>query len=261
MPLEGRGRLKRPNAMTQARSPQTLARTLLIDADDTLWEGSIYYLECSHRFRVYMATFGCDPDEALRELRAAELEAVPDFGYGPPGFCHGLEVACQRLLTRISRPAGPDELAAARAFGEPMLEAPMVLLPDVRPTLQALRPSSWLLLLTKGSPTVQRGKIERSALAPLFDTIRIEQEKDAAVYHRLMDEFGLDPENSWMIGNSPRSDINAANAAGLRAIHIPHAATWMGEPEEIQQPARVATLHRFADLPAFFGVTSQAGKQ
>jgi len=52
--------------MVDPRTPHSLARALLVDADDTLWEGSIYYQQCAERFRDYMVAFGCDPDEALR---------------------------------------------------------------------------------------------------------------------------------------------------------------------------------------------------
>ena len=36
-----------------------------------------------------------------------------------------------------------------------------------------------------------------------------------------------------MIGNSPKSDINPALAAGLNAVFVPHAHTWVLEKQEI----------------------------
>ena len=52
-----------------------------------------------------------------------------------------------------------------------------------------------------------------------------------------------------MIGNSPRSDILAARAAGLRAVFIPHPYTWSLEEQEID-PADRGVLHlaRFPEL-------------
>jgi putative hydrolase of the HAD superfamily len=57
-----------------------------------------------------------------------------------------------------------------------------------------------------------------------------------------------------MVGNSPRSDINPALAAGLHAVFIPHPQTWRLEHEEVQQveDGRLLTLSTFADLRTYF---------
>ena len=56
-----------------------------------------------------------------------------------------------------------------------------------------------------------------------------------------------------MVGNSPRSDINPALAAGLNAVLIPHEHTWRLEKEEIVQvDGRLLTLRAFGELRAHF---------
>jgi putative hydrolase of the HAD superfamily len=66
-------------------------------------------------------------------------------------------------------------------------------------------------------------------------------------------ERQLDPARTWMIGNSPRSDINPALAAGLNAVFIPHQHTWRLEQEEVVQvDGRLLTLRGFGDLRAYF---------
>ena len=243
--------------VTDSRSPNALARTLLVDADDTLWENSIYYLECAQRFQEYMAALGCDLDAALRALRAAELEAVPAHGYGPQGFVSALGMACCRLLADAGQPATHKLIADARIIGDAVLDIPIVLLPGVATTLVALRPSTWLILVTKGERAVQGRKLERSGLAGLFDAVYIEHEKHAALYRRIVDEQALDSARTWMAGNSPRSDINEAVRAGLPAIFIPHSATWVGELAEIESPDQVVTLHSFAELLTLFEIPPQ----
>jgi putative hydrolase of the HAD superfamily len=56
-----------------------------------------------------------------------------------------------------------------------------------------------------------------------------------------------------MIGNSPKSDINPAIEAGLRAVFIPHPHTWVLEQQDIR-PAGGRLLHveRFSDLRTIF---------
>jgi putative hydrolase of the HAD superfamily len=56
-----------------------------------------------------------------------------------------------------------------------------------------------------------------------------------------------------MIGNSPRSDINPAIRAGLRAaVYIPHAQTWDLEHEELAADERILTLASFQYLTKVF---------
>lgn len=57
-------------------------------------------------------------------------------------------------------------------------------------------------------------------------------------------------------GNSPKSDVNPALAAGLNAVFVPHDLTWVLEHEEIAKPEDAAgellVLERFADLRQHF---------
>jgi putative hydrolase of the HAD superfamily len=109
------------------------------------------------------------------------------------------------------------------------------------------------MLLTKGHEEEQRLKIERSGLEALFTATAVVHEKAEETYQAIVHEKQLDPTSTWMIGNSPRSDINPALQAGLNAVFIPHEHTWRLEKEEvIPAGGRLLMLQRFADLRAHF---------
>jgi putative hydrolase of the HAD superfamily len=58
-----------------------------------------------------------------------------------------------------------------------------------------------------------------------------------------------------MIGNSPKSDVNPALAAGLHAVFLPHNFTWVLEEEAVREPAagqHLIELAAFADLTRHF---------
>jgi putative hydrolase of the HAD superfamily len=58
-----------------------------------------------------------------------------------------------------------------------------------------------------------------------------------------------------MIGNSPKSDINQALAAGLHAVFVPHGNTWILEHEELAAAPpkqRLLVVEQFADLRRHF---------
>jgi putative hydrolase of the HAD superfamily len=109
------------------------------------------------------------------------------------------------------------------------------------------------MLLTKGHPEEQRLKIERSGLEPFFNATAVVHEKTEETYRAIVQERQLDPARTWMIGNSPRSDINPALAAGLNAVFIPHEHTWGLEKEKIVHAGgRLLTLRAFGELRAHF---------
>ena len=99
----------------------------------------------------------------------------------------------------------------------------------------------------------RKRQIERSGLGLFFAHAEIVKEKDAAAYRALARERGFDPALSWMIGNSPKSDINPALEAGWNAVFVPHARTWTLERQEIEPPeGRLLVVERFADLKRHF---------
>jgi putative hydrolase of the HAD superfamily len=133
-----------------------------------------------------------------------------------------------------------------------VFEYPIVLLDGVEETLAWLSDRFRLLLLTKGDREAQKDKLARSGLAHFFDGVHIVPEKDADVFRRLVTEYGLLPEQTWMVGNSPRSDINPAVEVGIGAIYVPHPDTWKLEIEKIAEPERVTVLKRFGELVPLF---------
>jgi len=223
---------------------------LIFDADDTLWENNIYFERAFDEFVGFL-------DHA--SLSAAEVRAVLDeieetnnkiHGYGSLNFARNLRQCYQNLCERDVREA---DLKIVMGFAERILECPMEVIEGVPETLEYLSLRHELTLFTKGHPEEQKLKVERSGLAPFFQHTAIVREKDPAAYRRLVEERTMDPERTWMIGNSPKSDINPALDAGLRAVFVPHAHTWALEKQEIPHAnGRLLVLDRFADLRLHF---------
>jgi putative hydrolase of the HAD superfamily len=128
-------------------------------------------------------------------------------------------------------------------------------LPGVPETVQYLSDRHHLILLTKGAVPEQTGKVERSGLKEYFSAVEIVAEKDVATYQGVVSKYGLDNDSTWMIGNSPKSDINPALAAGLNAVFVPHGNTWILEHEEVaaaQPPSRLLVVDSFPQLREHF---------
>ncbi len=225
--------------------------TLIFDADDTLWENNIYFERAFDRFFDFLNHSHLSHTQIRDVLNEIELVNAKIHGYGSLNFGRNLQQAYQHLAQRA---IAPDDLNRVMAFAEEILEQPIELIDGVEETLAVLHARNTLALFTKGHPDEQRIKVDRSGLARYFDHTGIVKEKDAAAYAKLVEDRGMDKQTSWMIGNSPKSDINPALKTGLGAVFVPHARTWVLERCEIQAPdgARFMQVERFADLSAHF---------
>ncbi|HEY7417315.1 MAG TPA: HAD hydrolase-like protein [Ktedonobacteraceae bacterium] len=220
---------------------------LLIDADDTLWENNIYFEQAIHAFITFLDHSQLTPEE----VRAVLDEVEHFMGYGSANFTRSLVETYRRLAEKDVQ---DEELQQVRQFGEQIRTHPMQLLEGVKETLEYLAPRHDLFLLTKGELEEQKLKIEQSGIEHYFQKVVIVQEKDVATYHRVTRELRVDLKHTWMIGNSPRSDINPALASGLNAVYIPHPHTWRLEHEEVQNSGegQLLTLSTFTELRTHF---------
>jgi putative hydrolase of the HAD superfamily len=227
-------------------------QTLLIDADDTLWENNVYFERAIAAFIGYLNHDTCTPEEVRQTLNGVERETILAHGYGLTSFSRSL-VSCYERLS-------PDQVTEEnreriRGFARTISDQEIELLPNVSETLADLATRHHLILMTKGNRAEQADKLGRSGLAPFFSGVEIVAEKDPATYAQVIARHELTPHTSWMIGNSPKSDINPALAAGLHAVHLFHKDTWVLEHAELAAPGpgqRLLELESFAKLADFF---------
>ncbi len=205
-------------------------KQLIFDADDTLWENNIYFEAAFDQFCDFLSHSSMSPDEIRSVLDEIETANARIHGYGSRNFARNLAVCLQHLSERNISPA---DLEIVKEFAYAILEKPIELLPGVESTVAELSARHELTIFTKGDADEQRMKIDRSGLMPFFKHTAVVKEKDSKAYRQLAAERSLHPDHTWMIGNSPKSDINPALAAGLNAVYVPHPRTWTLEREEI----------------------------
>ena len=228
------------------------AQTLLIDADDTLWENNIYFERAIARFISFLNHHEFSAEQVREVLNDVERECIVKHGYGMHSFAHALVDTFERLSVH---PVTPELHAQIHSFAHTVADHPVEILPEVPETLQYLSARHRLILMTKGAIAEQNGKVERSGLKEYFSAVEIVAEKDVGAYSCLMEKYELAHDSTWMVGNSPKSDINPALAAGLHAVFVPHGSTWILEHEEVNTAPpsqRLLIVGQFAELKEHF---------
>jgi putative hydrolase of the HAD superfamily len=210
--------------------PARSRQTLIFDADDTLWENNVVFERVVDDFVGWLAHPSLDPPEIRRLLDEIEEANILAHGYGSQVFLRSLADCFHRLT---QRPVGAAERARFDAFAAAFSHQQVELIGDVAAVLDELSTRHDLYLMTKGRPDEQQRKIDVSGLRDHFRGIDIVPVKEPATYRRIVRERRFDPGVTWMIGNSPKSDIVAARAAGLRAVYVPHPNTWAHEHAEL----------------------------
>lgn len=226
-------------------------KNLIFDADDTLWQNNVYFVEAAEAFLDVMESGRLDREESRRRLTEVEERLVPIHGYGTAGFIACLVHTARELLPEISE----ESIGHVQGLGRTIIDRdPLEILPGVEEALDHLSRDNHLFLLTKGEDEEQRGKLSRSNLSHHFEHVEVVPEKNVETYRHVISLWDLDPAWTWMIGNSPRSDINPALAAGLNAVLIPHPQTWTMELEEIEEAAidRLTVVNSMAELILIF---------
>jgi putative hydrolase of the HAD superfamily len=227
-----------------------LRQHLIVDADDTLWENNIYFEQAFDSFISFLDHSTLSADEIRVILDEIELANIKVHGYGAENFGRNLCQCYQRLA---EREIAPEDLNRITRLAMHIMEQPVEIIEGVPETLEYLASRHDLTLFTKGHPEEQKLKIDRSGLGIWFGHTAIVREKDAESYASLVREQRFDPALTWMIGNSPKSDINPALKAGLNAVFVPHPRTWHLEHTDLASgPGKLITVDRFPDLKTHF---------
>ena len=223
-------------------------QTLLLDADDTLWENNIYFERAIAAFISFLDHKSHDAQQVRAVLNHKERDSIAAMGYGLRSFTHSL-VCCYESLSESK--ATPLVEERIRSFAQTIADQEIELMPGVGELLPQLAERHRLILMTKGFAPEQAGKLERSGLTQYFSAVEIVPEKDVPAYRTVSTRHQCPSGQTWMIGNSPKSDINPALAAGLHAVFLVHKDTWVLEHAELSAPPAGQHL---LELDSFWGL-------
>ena len=238
--------------MERSRMAKRLT-TIAFDADDTLWHNERYFSRAQARFCDLLRDFA-EPDRLMERLLDAERRNVGRYGFGVKGFVlsmieTALDVTNERVPANVIR-----ELVGV---GQDMLRHPVELLPHAHEAVEAMAARHHVIVITKGDLLDQERKLAQSGLRGMLDGAEIVSDKTPAIYREIFTRCAAAPDLVMMVGNSLKSDVVPAIAAGGWGVHVPHDTVWAldaGEPPESHERFReIPDLGRLMALVDEFG--------
>src|SRR5205823_14812351 len=138
-----------------------MRQTLLIDADDTLWEKNMYFERAIAQFISFLNHRERSAEEVREILNDVERECIVSHGYGLHSFTHALVKTFERLSVEPLTPALHETI---HGFARTIVEEPVQILPQRPDTLRYVTARHELILVANGDFREHSREVERSGL-------------------------------------------------------------------------------------------------
>ena len=226
-------------------------KVIAFDADDTLWDCQSWFDEVEHKCCELLSPWAT-AREVSEGLFATERKNLSLTGYGTKAFTLSL---IENAVRVSKEQLTGDIVMRLIELGLGLLKFPTTPLPEVEETLCTLaeRRHYRLVVFTKGELMDQEGKLARSGLEQYFSHVETVSNKTEQEYRQLCENLDVAPEQTLMVGNSFRSDIAPALAAGAYAIHIPYHVVWELEKSEEFPHDKLRKITHFGEILDILG--------
>lgn len=178
-----------------------------------------------------MAQYGYPEKEVLEKLDEIDIGHITQQGFAKERYPFSLiktyHYYCKKAGSNINR----NIEKRIAGIGWKVFQQIPEQVEGADRVLENLKKRYLLLVATLGDPEVQNYKLNQSGLISYFSAIYVLSYKTVDEYRKIIKRHQLKKEDTWLIGNSVRSDLNPGLKLGLNCILIP-AATWKFEEEK-----------------------------
>lgn len=158
-----------------------------------------------------------------------------------------IEDAVTRFAREHGAEAKPSYAESFRTMAVDMVEDFVIPIPGIKRMLAGLEKRGIAVaVLSNGWNPLQIRKAQRAGFeGPVIASADIGQQKPGArAFEELLSALGSRPENTWFVGDDPRSDVDGSRTAGLHAVWF----DWENKafPAELLPPP--FTIHSLDEL-------------
>jgi len=206
-------------------------KTIIFDLDDTLIKTSKLYNQAREEFSSLMENSGFKKEEALVKLDEIDIKNIHQHGFTKERYPYSLGKTYEYFSQKNGKKINPELKKKIEEIGWQVFRQIPELVDGVYQVLDILSQKYFLILATLGDSQVQEKKLELTNLKKYFSAIYVLRYKSVEEYKNILTEHKLDKKDTWIVGNSVRSDLNPGLKLGINCILIPYLS-WKFEEEE-----------------------------
>ncbi|HAJ32409.1 MAG TPA: hypothetical protein DCK79_03445 [Candidatus Atribacteria bacterium] len=206
-------------------------KTIIFDLDDTLIKTSKLYNQAREEFSLLMENFGFKKEEALAKLDEIDINYIKEYGFVKERYPLSLGKTYEYFCKINGEKINPVLKKKIEDIGWQVFRQVPELIEDVYFVLDTLSKKYFLILATLGDPQVQDKKLQLTGLKKYFSAVYVLRYKNVEEYQNILTEHKLNKKDTWIVGNSVRSDLNPGLKLGINCILIPYLS-WKFEEEE-----------------------------
>lgn len=228
---------------------------LLLDLDDTLIHTQRLYEQARARLARHLA-----PEDAARQQQitayaaaaSAELYGRARSDSAREGFVYARTRFPASLVTAMAfftPQARAAEAALAWDIGETAFQQ-AELCEGAAALIDAAKAGGRRVgIITQGDAGVQRQRLTQLPFMAQVDGVLVTPAKTVETFRTFMQAHGVRAQGSLMVGDSLKSDIIPADAAGLSTVLLAESGNWAAvEMDGQAQPARMRCIARLSEL-------------
>jgi putative hydrolase of the HAD superfamily len=237
----------------------TKTQWVIFDMDNTLINTEPLYVEASEQFAKLMHEYGrCDPDEVKRVQNKIDAELFVQFGYSTDRFAESFERTVRTMLnigvyrsqSNFRELHREDLIKRARKIAMAVFDQKSIEYTYAADVVRMIANAGYkIAVITAGERWVQIKRFDDLTMRNLFHDCWVVLRKDEQVFSDFCIKHDVDIANSWMIGDSLKSDIIPSSNIGLRAIHL-QTSNWESRDGKLKVPDGVTSVKDLSEVPS-----------
>ena len=178
-----------------------------------------------------MQKSGFNGDQSLNKLDEIDISYIEKYGFKKERYPLSMGKTYSYFCAENHKEINWEVKKKIEDIGWQVFRQVPELVDGAVSVLQLLRENYFLILATMGDPQVQEEKIRLTGLDQFFSDIHILKLKNVEEYLAIIMKHQLKKAETWLVGNSVRSDLNPGLKLELNCILIPYLS-WKFEDEK-----------------------------
>jgi putative hydrolase of the HAD superfamily len=240
---------------SQMKRKEELENAIIFDGDDTLWENQVFYDEAKEEFFAFMANHGYEREKVAKKLSEVDIQNVNKFGFSRKRFPTSMKETAEFFIGIDKGSIDPQIINNVTRIGNSVFERKPILMDGAKEVLERLRDNYVIFLYSGGDFDVQINKVNELGLKKYFKKIYITSQKDETQLGIIIKEQHLNKKETWMVGNSLKSDILPALNLGINCIWI-QTKSWAYDQidHDISPVHQIHSLKEILEFSAIFKI-------